>query len=81
MVIHERSYRPTTFTQTDTRVHNILIPNARDTTTWLRDTTITNFLQQTAKVQFDYQPSDQDRLTFSILENMLWETSQATYRR
>lgn len=70
-------YRPTTFTQTDTRVHNILISNARDTTTWLRDTTITNFLQQTAKVQFDYQPSDQDRLTFSLWESMQWETSQS----
>ncbi|MGN0234750.1 MAG: TonB-dependent receptor domain-containing protein [Paludibacteraceae bacterium] len=78
-------YHPTEFTQLETRVHNIGTVGARDTTTLRLDTTVTNYLQQTAKLQFDYRPTTQDVLTFGVWESMQWETARSrtfatTYR-
>ena len=69
-------YRPTAFQQMETRVHSMEIADARDTTTWVQDTVVTNYLQQTAKVQFDYMPTHQDLLTVSVWESMQWETAR-----
>lgn len=69
-------YRPTAFQQIETRVHSMETADARDTTTWVQDTVVTNYLQQTAKVQFDYMPTHQDQLTVSVWESMQWETAR-----
>ena len=69
-------YRPTAFQQIETRVHSMETADARDTTTWVQDTVVTNYLQQTAKVQFDYMPTHQDLLTVSVWESMQWETAR-----
>lgn len=68
-------YHPLSSQQTQTRIHDMDIANARDTGTLTTDTTVSHNLQQTAKVQFDYQPTSQDALTLSVWESTQWETA------